>query len=140
MAKDPLASLNEPSSELLSIKKERDSLLEHVRKQGDELEALRKINATKESGKAGRHYTPNMEAMIRIWELAYSSALQSIFARGLGYWNMKASTLQQELTLAVVRADEALEGYIQARRTLADPAIVEQQRFDRERNTNSLAK
>lgn len=125
---DPLAALTSPSQELasleskdISLQKEVESLRQTVARMSNEQEALKEAN---KAIKAGKHWNPSEDEqnMREVWQLAYSAALSSIFNKGLSYWNSKAAVLKNELQLAAVRADEALENYIIIRKTYMHPA------------------
>jgi len=140
-ANDPLAQLNEgATAKDESMQKEIESLRQTVSRLSNENEALRLVQSNSNAKTVRTGYAPDEAMMKEVWKLAYQSALQSIFGKGLSYWNTKGSVLKGELQLAVIRADEALENYISARRTFMDPATKELQDFEKAQSTNPLAK
>jgi len=70
--------------------------------------------------------------------VAYQAAIESIFAKGLSFWNSKPTVLRSEMELAIIRSDEALENFIRVRKTFMDPATKEMQ--DYAATTNSLTR
>lgn len=87
-----------------------------------------------------KDYEPNGEVMQHIWDMAYQCALNSIFTKGLTFWKSKAAALKQEMELAAIRADEAVEAFNEVRRVSRDPVKRELQDWQRTTSTNSLVK
>ena len=121
MGEDPTEQLNQLSQADISLQKEVESLRQTVARMSNEQEALKTANLAL---KAGKHWNPTEDEanMKEVWDIAYRASLMSIFNKGLTYYNSKAAVLRNELQLAVVRADEALENYIIIRKTFMNPA------------------
>lgn len=144
MAKnDPLKNLKTPSHEDLKkevleqqsvgvepLPSEVEKLQELVQNQGKELETLRKVAEGQKAALSIEQVSP--QTLQRIWDMAYQSALASVFRHDLSHWNNKPTVLKKNLQLAVIRADETLEALIAVRKTCVDP--VQKQLQDWQKN------
>ena len=80
---------------------------------------------------------PDQERLLELWHFAYRSAIDSIFGKGLAYWNGKTKQLEQELELAVHRADQTLAAYIRVRNRTPDPTFTAVQQWYKEQNKDN---
>jgi hypothetical protein len=141
MPKDPLAELkrkpNEPvpvtspkdlSAEIASVQAELtspsemtevDRLKATITSQSTELDKLRAIAATQKLALTIEQASP--ETLQKVWDTVYQAAIRSIFTKDMAYYNSKAGILRNQFQLAVIRADEAVENFILARKASADP-------------------
>jgi hypothetical protein len=124
--KDPLQTLNTPNSETEALKR-------HVSSVGKTMDTLAKVATVTEL-----QQEPDGPRLHDLWILTYSKAVESVYARGLAYYNQKPDLLKQELQLAVIRADEALEAFIAVRQVTPDPVSRVLARWGSKLNTNPL--
>ncbi len=80
---------------------------------------------------------PQDERLYEIWHMAYRSAIDSIYGRGLAYWNGKIKQLEYELELAVERADQTLAAYIRVRNRTPDPTFQAVQQWYKEQDADN---
>lgn len=116
--------------------KERIKLTEGIVEKGIPMD----IQARAKTETPRQSYQPDDAVMRRVWEMAYNSALHSIFSKGLAFWNSKGKVLASEMELAAIRADEALEAFIRVRKVSPDPLVKELQDWQKNKSTNELAK
>lgn len=113
--------------------KEIEALKTHVANIGRDMETLRNVNAYR-----GPSIEPNETLLRTLWQQVYLSIINQIYAKGLAYWNNKLPNLKQELELAVIRADEAVEAYVRVRNVSPDPVDSANARWAREQLNKTL--
>lgn len=120
-------TINTPIMMATSTDKTLEKLHENVASIGKELNAIREIQSYK-----GPTLEPNETLLRNLWQQVYLSIINTIFSKGLSFWNNKQKNLEMELELAVIRADEAIEAYIRTRNVTPDPVQYAQARWARE--------
>ena len=145
MPKDPLKSQLDATSETTdrsereaeSLRREIAKLEAKIAKQGNELEVLHNAN---NPSHPKLNVPPVMDRLQQVWDMAYTSALNSIFSKGLAYWNGNPKALRNELQLAAIRADEATENYTLVRQVSPDPSIKVLQDWQKRTTTDPITK
>lgn len=136
--KDPLADKlgeNNPLQQLqsslatsssgLSLDVPSTPLVQSVVQQGTELQKLAQIEKTTTFKK------PDEAELRAMWSLVYGHIVRGVFSKGLAFYNNKPCMLKQELQLAIIRADEAVQAFIEVRNTFPDVVNEAMDKFNR---------